>query len=169
VTLSEDEDFICLNFKNPIDGFTYSLFENVNYKKFKLFLLSILWRSAISDNELFIDVNIPINYIEDLREMIHKGDPGKFNDFPIIIMTYLKDEKLPADFIGQPIKSDTENGIIISFLLTGFVFVFNIQNDYQNLARIEKFTPTPDNKFGIMHFPEGQGWEFIFRYTNIKK
>lgn len=167
--LSKDEEIRHENFRNPIDGFAYSIFENVNYNKFKLFLLSILWRSAISKNDFFINVDIPENYIEDLRRMIYCGIPGKLNDFPIITMTYLKDEKVPADFIGQPIKSVTEKGILITFLLAGFVFVFYVQNDFIDLERIEHFTPSPDNKFGIMHFPEGQGWEFIFKYTNIKK
>ncbi len=167
--LSKGEEIWSENFRNPVDGFSYSIFGNVNYTKFKLFLLSLLWRSAISKNELFKDVEIPENHIEDLRRMIYDGNPGKFNDFPIITMTYLKDENLPADFIGQPIKAETEKGILITFLLAGFVFAFNVKKDLSELERIEPFAPTPDNKFGIMHFPEGQGWEFILKYTNIKK
>ena len=166
---TKDKEIRCENFRNPNDGFSYSIFENVNYHKFKLFLLSILWRSAISKNELLKDVEIIENYLEDLRRMIYDGNPRKFNDFPIITGTYLMDVKVPADFIGQPIKSETEEGIIITFLLAGFVFAFNVQNDFKDLESIEPFTPTPDNKFGIIHFPKGQGWEFILKYTNIKK
>jgi len=167
--LSKDAEIRCENFRNPNDGFSYSIFENVNYKKFKLFLLSILWRSAISKNELFKDVEISENDIEVLRRMIYEWSPGKFNDFPIITMTYIKDEKIPADFIGQPIKSVADKGVLITFLLAGFVFIFNVQNDFKDIEQIEPFAPTPDNKFGIMHFPKGQGWEFILKYTKIKK
>lgn len=167
--LNPDEQINCLNFNNPIDGFEFSIVENVDYKKFKLFLLSILWRSAVSSNDFFKDVNFLENYMETLRKMIFEGLPGKFNDFPIITMSYIKDKSVPADFIGQPIKAETEKGITITFLLAGFVFMFSVKTDFVDINRIENLTPTPDNKFGIMHFPIGQGWDFILKYTNIKE
>jgi hypothetical protein len=167
--LKENEEIICKNFKNPDNHFEFSICEKVDYKKFKLFLLSILWRSAISTKDLFQDVDISDEYLEILRKMILDGNPGKVNDFPIISISYLKDESIPYDFIGQPIKSVTDERILITFLLSGFIFIFTITPDSKDTESINNLTPSPDNRFGIMHIPQGHAWEFIMRYAKIIK
>jgi len=165
--LKEYEEIKGTNYKNPKDGFEYSIIENVDYRKFKLFLLSILWRSKISNNPVFKEVSFSIEYTEYLRTMIIEGNPGKYNDFPIITMSYLKDQTIPPDLIGQPIKSETSERILITYLLAGFIFIFVICPNYQEFDRINNITPTENNKFGIMHIPQGQAWKFIMRYTNM--
>ncbi len=167
--LNIQEEIICTNYRNPHDGFEYSICKNVDYKKFKLFLLSILWRAAISTKTVFKDVEFSDNYIEILRKMLFEMNPGKINDFPIITMSNIKNNSIPSDLIGQPIKSETSERIIITFLLSDFIFVFHVATDFKETESIKYFTPSTDNRFGIMHIPKKQAWNFILRYTNIIK
>lgn len=167
--LAENEEIICKNIKNPDDGLEYSIIENVDYNKFKLFLLSILWRSAISSKAVFKDVKFSEQYIESLRQMLIDKNAKNDNDFPIVTLCYLKDNSVPCDFIGQPIKSETPERILITFLLSGFIFIFTVALDFKDTESIKNLTPTPDNRFGIMHFPQGEAWNFILRYTNVIK
>jgi len=166
--LNPSEEIKSKHYKNPMDGFEYIVFENVDYKKFKLFLLSILWRASISKHDLFKDVIIPEDIENKLRTMILNNDPGNLNDFPIITMNYLRDESVPEDLIGQPIRSENNKGTFITFLLVGFVFVFSIATNYNQSDVYEHFTPTPDNTFGILNIPKGQAWNFILKYLKIK-
>ena len=165
--LNEKEEIIVRNFKNPDDDLKYSIIENVDYSKFKLFLLSILWRSEISENDIFKDVSFSKELSEHLRKNIFEGNPGKFNDFPIITMSYLRDPNVPSDLIGQPIRSETSKEILVTYLLSGFIFIFVIDPNFTDFERINHITPTEDNRFGIMHIPDGQAWNFIMQYANL--
>ena len=51
--LSRNEYIECKNYKNLFDGCEFSVCENVDYKRFKLFLLSILWRASVTKRDLF--------------------------------------------------------------------------------------------------------------------
>ena len=166
--LSQNEFIDCKNFKNPNDGFEYSICQNVDYKKFKLFLLSILWRSCITKRDVFKEAEIPESDLEKIRLMLLNNEPGELKEFPIIILSYLNDETMPKDLIFQPIKSITPEKSLITFLLGGFVFIFNITDNYKGLEEIEEITITPENKLTIMHFLKGTAWEFILKYANLK-
>ena len=167
--LSKSEYIVCNNYKNSIDGFEFSVCEGVNYHKFKLFLLSILWRASISNRKTFREAKLDSENNELIRKMIFTGDAGKINQFPIVVMSYTRDTSVPLDLMIQPIKSSPEECELITFLICGFVFSFNITNDYKNMEKISNITICPDNKFTIMHFPSGETWKFIFEYLNINK
>jgi len=153
------------NIKN--NNVDYLKIDNVDYAKFKLFLLSILWRSAISTNNFFHDVSFSDEYIEILREMILNKNPGKINDFPIFTECYLKNKSVPKDGIGQPIKSEISGINLITFLLSGFVFMFYVTPDYPKMEIIKDFTPSPQNQFGINQLSEQQALDFMCKYMNI--
>ena len=155
--------------KNPIDGAEYTIYEKVDYHKFKLFLLSILWRACITTRKVFKEADISEQDKENIRLMLISGNSGEIKEYPIVFMTYLNDSKLPKDLIIQPIKSQTNEEEIITFLICGYVFIFNITKDFKNICDIEDLTITPDNKFKLIHIPENEGWNFILRFANIKK
>lgn len=163
------EEISCKNFRNPNDGFEYSICKNVDYKRFKLFLLSILWRAAISTNPIFKDVDFSNNYIETLRKMLFEMNPGKINDFPIITLSNVKNNSIPSDLICEPIKSETSESTLITFLLSDFIFVFHVAQNIEETETIKFFSPSTSNRFGIMHIPEKRAWNFILKFMNIIK
>lgn len=166
--LSKKEEINCKNFMNPNDGFQYSICENVDYNRFKLFLLSILWRACITKREVFNEAEIDETDKEKIRFMLINNNAGRIDEYPILTLSYLNDETMPTDLIFQPIKSVTPNKTLITFLLGGFVFIFNITEDYLNIKEIEELTITPNNKFTIMHLLKGSAWDFILKFANIK-
>ncbi|MCD4745063.1 MAG: hypothetical protein K8R58_02065 [Bacteroidales bacterium] len=166
--LSPEKNIKFTNYRNPFDGFEYTIFENVDYKQFKLFLLSLLWRAAISKRKTFKEAQISIKNEEKLRKMIFTRDAGEINNFPIVILSYLRDNAAPTDLIAQPIKSSTIDKDLITMMLAGFVFVFNITNNYKEISEIKDVTITPEGKFTVLHIPKGKTLNFILKYANLK-
>lgn len=69
---------------NEIIGFEIVKFD---YEKLKLFFLSILWRASISTLEYFSSIQLA-KYENLLRHHIREGDPGRFDEFPVILTRY---------------------------------------------------------------------------------
>lgn len=63
----------------------YLICENIDYRLFKLFLLSILFRSAISKHSLFEGILLLPENLEELRLMVYEGEPGSNDKFPFIV------------------------------------------------------------------------------------
>lgn len=156
------------NCVNPYDGREFAIVENIDYTKFKLFLLSILWRSAISDRTIFSDLKLTDEHIENLREMIYTGNAGATNDYPIITLSYLNDANVAKDIIGQPIRSDNEKGTFITYLIGGFIFIFWITKGLIEINMVKTQTINTNNTMPIMYLPRGQGWNFIMKFANVK-
>lgn len=66
------------------------VFEGVNYKTFKLFLLSILWRMSISGLEEFIQVRLG-PHTETIRKMLLEGNPGNEDDYGCFVTSVIFD------------------------------------------------------------------------------
>lgn len=150
------------------DNPEYITLENVDYEHFKLFLLSILWRTAISKRKTFREVQISPDNEEKLREMIYSGHGSEYFKFPIITLSYLRDESAPTDLIAQPIKSSTSENDLITIMLAGFIFIFNITDNYIKINDIKDLTLTPEGRFTILLIPKGEAMNFILKYANIK-
>lgn len=67
--------------------YPYYHFSGIDYKKFKLFLLSILWRSSISNQSFFDHIKLG-PYEEKIREMILHNKINKTNELPCIIIEH---------------------------------------------------------------------------------
>jgi len=59
---------------------------NYDYSKFKLFLLSLLWRTSISSRPFFKTIKLQPQVEEDLRLMILNNKPGKPRKYPCLII-----------------------------------------------------------------------------------
>jgi hypothetical protein len=59
-------------------------YDNVDYKKLKLFVVSLLWRAAASSNEFFDRVELG-PHEERARSLIVAGDPGTPHEFSVLI------------------------------------------------------------------------------------
>jgi len=66
------------NFTGPVVHIT-----GLDYCKFKLFHLSILWRADVSGLAVFADVSLGRRHSEELRRRILEGDPGSPDIYPI--------------------------------------------------------------------------------------
>jgi hypothetical protein len=115
--------------------------ENIDYKKFKLFLLSMLWKGHLSRNEFFKNVDLGNKYSEQIRTMLLNEDPGKETDFETMIVMYKKDF-LPAKMLVPPRKFRMDNSICYLIHIQGVSFIYKVSSghklDYFENAKLKK-------------------------------
>lgn len=94
------------------EGFKFSLCTNVDYTKFKLFVLSLLWRASISSRKAFGNVRLNSAVAEELRLMILNSDAKEFSKFPFLIYTHwnIDESEMPSDLFIPPIQMISPQG-----------------------------------------------------------
>jgi hypothetical protein len=166
--LSEKEYITSNHFINSIDGNQYSVFENVDYTRFKLFLLSILWRACISKRSFFKEVELREIDKEKIRLMLINKNAGKIYEYPIKISSYFNDKNVATDIIIQPRMSTEAENKVVTFIMGGFIFFYYLTDHLENVNEYKDFTVTPENKMTIIYIPQGKARDFILRFSNLK-
>jgi hypothetical protein len=82
------------------ERFTYS--EDVDYSRFKLFQLSIIWRAGISTSKMFESVSLG-KHEEIIRKMVDEENPGKSSDYGCLMIT-VPDTRLIDKIIWSPTR-----------------------------------------------------------------
>jgi hypothetical protein len=141
----------------------YSHAENINYKLFKLFLLSLLWRIGISTRPLFNKITLDKDVEEMIRQMLLKGDPGSITNIPILGLTFLNDKEMPRDILGQPSEYEINGSKIVKLPLGGIIVLYHISTDAEDQAKIKNQILNDDNVWNIIHIEKGKGWEYLFK------
>jgi hypothetical protein len=99
-----------------------------DYRKLKLFLLSLLWRVGVAEHDFFSCVDLG-PHTNRLREMLHAEDPGDPQEYGCQITRLLPELHIPVDrLLATPrsTKIDGHNGCLIYF--RGFVFHYYVSN-----------------------------------------
>jgi hypothetical protein len=139
---------------------------NVDYRKYKLFLLSVLWRSHHCTDEFFNEIKLQSENEERIRNMILSGNPGEYNDFPVCIATFAAADTIPPDLMITPHRMEAEGLITHTFIFGGMVYLFfeglNIQQQ-----QIEFMVMRPDNILKVYHFNDKMGWDFLLRFAGF--
>lgn len=167
--LPADECPQCESFIQP-DGLRFSICKNIDYKKFKIFLLSVLWRASISSRPMFSSINLG-PHEEEIRKMILENNPLSYSDYPIFFMTYLKDKDAPLDLIGQPQPRRTKEGLRVHlFVIGGIIYHFYVNSKTHPLpSHILDTTILPSNQMHLYHIPLGKGWDLLLGFYGMKK
>lgn len=157
----------CTNYKTK-DGLVYTHCKNVDYAKYKLFLLSILWRSSISNRPIFDQISLG-PHEEKIRTLILSGDPGNQTDYPILQLTYLTDKSMPSDLIAQPQKRKSKEGhTIYVFVIGGMIYNFYVGSTSHKFPDfIKNHTILPTGEFTVHHLPKGQAWQTVNKIFGI--
>ena len=159
---------ICENWVDPEDATVkWSHCRNIDYKKFKLFLLSILWKSSISSRPFFEEINLGVHE-EEIRTMLLRGEPKSVDDYPVTMLSYIPEsDALPL--VAQPIKRViNDNMTVCQFIVDKFIFVFCVASNKGAFdeAQIE-FAIKPNNTMKIRHLPPGTANEFILGHVGV--
>ena len=140
-----------LAYKTEPVGLRHIYCAGLNYHKFKLFLLSVLWRASISERSIFQEVDLG-PYEERIRRMILADDPGRQLQYPCLISSYVNNDEFPHDFVGQPSRGRTNGGYFYHFLIAGLVYTFfvtrRIVPDW-----LEQFAINPTGEMRILYTP----------------
>jgi hypothetical protein len=130
-----------INSKSRVSGINVNIYKNkygveqyakligVDYTKFKLFLLSILWRASISKRDFFKETKLNLEDEERLREMIFNKNPGNPDDFPCTI-SIAKNQRLLRYMIRQPLA--VNNGC--QFMIGGTFYFFQFKRPFPNFV-----------------------------------
>ena len=117
--------------KGP-DGVRSVGISNLDYSQFKLFLLSILWRSHISLNKFFNKVSIG-EHESVLRKMIISGNAGREDDYKIVIVAIKDRVDNLVRIMPNPEVTKYDGGHFATFFISGFIYFINLQvkTDFQ--------------------------------------
>lgn len=109
-----------------------------DYKKFKLFLISILWRAGISSRKMFAGVKLDSNIEADLKNMILNDNPGKEYEYPCGILlppmeTLFKKAKNfnphIASFVMPPVTMQINGVPAYQFIIMGTQYIFYMNKE----------------------------------------
>ena len=114
------------NFTQEKDGIIFTQCRNLDYRRFKLFLLSILWRSSICTRPFFDKVSIG-PHEEMIRRMLLEGNAGSPDAYPIALFTFLRDKIVPFDFVENPVQCNSNGCIYFHFTIAGMIYLFYVE------------------------------------------
>jgi len=74
----------------------------VDYKRFKLFQLSVLWRAGVTKRPEFSDAQLPRKLKGRLRQMLLNSDPGDPLDFACVMLASERKIDITGDAVFMP-------------------------------------------------------------------
>lgn len=97
--------------------------EGLDYRKFKLFALSILWRASVSKLDIFSQVLLG-PHEELLRKLILNENPGKEHEYPFVLCPIICEGLVQEDLIVQPERTRLGDCNAYRFVFGGIAWIF---------------------------------------------
>jgi hypothetical protein len=148
-------------------GRKHILIKNISYERAKLGLLSILWRSSISNNEFFKSVKLDPTTQETLRLMLLNNDPKEINVLPTICWSILGQNQSFKQVVAAPRPLNHSNGSGYVFLLGGIFLLFYISHNFTD-EQLESNCISPNRHMVIQEIDDGDGLGWILSYFGLK-
>jgi len=96
---------------------------DVDYTKFKLCMLSVLWRASITSRSFFDQIKLEAH--EDIiKGMIRNNDPKETMDYPILIVDC---RNYTSQIVGKPKLFNINENWAYVFLIEGGIYVYFIE------------------------------------------
>lgn len=140
------------------------LIENVNYKLFKLFQLSLLWRAGVASRQEFSTVNLGPYHEKKLRTMLQQENPGKPHEYGCLLMAVLHEGK-HMDMVSSPGKGRFNNHTCYRFMAYGFLWVYVVSSHSAQFPHAEAFLQD-DGKFMFL-WGEAKNMPFLVEYAYV--
>lgn len=105
---------------------------NFDYRKFKLFGLSLLWRSHISKLYFFQQVKLG-PHAEKLRSMILSEMPGRYFQYPFSLHK-IDGPEIVNRIMAAPTTARFMNHRVYVFFMFGFEWTFVVSSHYDNIT-----------------------------------
>jgi hypothetical protein len=140
---------------------------NIDYKTFKLFLLSILWRASKSKHEFFKYVNLGEKHEQVLKSMLLGDDPGDEQTYPIALI-------IPKGQVGKdvgilpPFKSKNEdNATRYIFIIAEMVYVFHVSQ--HGMDKLHSMATIKQNNTMQVIFVPTKRSDFYLQLYSVKE
>ena len=88
----------------PLNGSLIA--SDVDYKKLKLWLMSILWRADACDTKMYKNVSLGTKWRNDLTRRIKNDSPGCSDDYAVMASLFRDEEHFGVKNIGQSYMRD---------------------------------------------------------------
>lgn len=99
----------------------------LDYKKFRLFGLSILWRAAVAREKMFQCVDLGPHQ-EKLRQQLLREDPGPPHRYGFFLSPLLWDDRDINDLIVKPTRARLGGNRCYRFVFGGLIWVFVVSS-----------------------------------------
>lgn len=104
---------------------TVILIEGINYRQFKLFQLSVLWRAGVSSQQFFEYVDLG-PHEEILRKQLVDEEPGSPTRYSCLMFGLKYEGDVVADLVIQPKRTKLHGQIAYNFVFGGFLWTFSV-------------------------------------------
>jgi len=122
------------------DKNTHIILFNIDYEKFKLFQLSVLWRSGVSCLAHFSSVKLGKRHEARLRKMILNKNPGEPHEFGTVNFVILNEfMKLQDDLIMSPDLVKIKGRRWYRFIFGGIFWVYFVSGHTPDAIFHDKF------------------------------
>lgn len=134
------------------DGVESIIVRNIDYQKFKHFVLSIVWRAAVSDNPFFDKVSLS-NEEETIRNIVLNDKYTSETTFKISVMAIVNRNNDLVRIIQNPDVHDFGNCKYVTFFIGGFVYFISLSDE----ASFPVFEKTYLKEKGEIEIPIAKG------------
>lgn len=144
----------------------------IDYTKFKLFFMSILWRCGITTEEIF-RIDIGQKHTENLRNLLLNENVGNHNQYQITIQQIEDIDNFSKEILHVsqlPIK--VEGFTVYCYFLCGYkCCIFVGSQDHKLLDEIETFTLKEDNTIiiALENFKDNFEVQQLSKFMNKSK
>ena len=114
-------------------------FQGIDYKKLKLFQLSILWRASISQQDFFSEVRLTVEHQEKLRQMIFNKNPGEPHEYGCLMIGIRMEQDASDQIIIHPRPGRLEGHRCYIFTFAGCFWVFVVSRHSRNFLYRDSF------------------------------
>jgi hypothetical protein len=107
------------------DGIRSLFIKDIDYVKFKLFILSILWKAHNSPNKFYEKVEVG-EQAGVIRQMLLTNNPGTDDQYRISIVGIQRINGEMANMLPNPEVRKSERLHIATFYIGGFIYLINL-------------------------------------------
>lgn len=147
---------------------TYTNFTNIDYSKFKMFLLSILFKVAISKREFSKDIIIG-NQVDNLRKLLTNNQQIAELSFPIIIQSFNHIYNIPKKGILMPILIKEKNYMCVKFYIPGLLVTIFLNTIVDEQGTFSEYILKENGSIKIIHMRKKDivGYLRDYKYFNL--
>jgi hypothetical protein len=139
---------------------------SIDYAKFKLYGMSLIWRLAVTNKPSFAIGCLGMHQ-EKLRQAIFSDNPLTFSEFPFYIEAYLSpDGNFYTDWMHGPMHRNFFGKQGISIVIGGLLFTF-VASSPKVPQHLERALPVPEEQLMIPVLPISTFPEFETAYRDI--
>lgn len=100
---------------------------NLDYKKLKLFQLSVLWRASVASLPAFSQVSLG-PHAKQIWKMLANDDPGGTHEYGCLMFVLMHQQDVLPDLIVSPTRARLDGHRVYRFVFGGLLFVYVVSS-----------------------------------------